>query len=142
MRKSGPIIVIEDDVEDQEFLMDTFKTLNYANTVLYFTDGHEALEFIQRAGIEPFLIISDINMPTIDGFEIRKQIQCSVHLKNKFIPYLFFSTGLQRKEVDYAYALSAQGFFVKPNTTDKLKKTIKTIIDYWQACSAPGEYSL
>src|SRR5687768_2621061 len=43
MYKAGPIIVIEDDMDDQSLLEETFKVLNYPYKVLYFTDGYDAL---------------------------------------------------------------------------------------------------
>ncbi|HEX2536611.1 MAG TPA: response regulator, partial [Chitinophagaceae bacterium] len=62
-------------------------------------------------------------------------------LHNKCIPYLFFTTGANKKSVLEAYALSVQGFFKKPDTVAGLERTIKRIVDYWSECIAPGEYS-
>ena len=39
-----------------------------------------------------------------------------------------------------AYALSVQGFFLKPNSVDDLERTIRKIVEYWQECIAPNEY--
>jgi CheY-like chemotaxis protein len=74
MNKHGPIIVIEDNLADQRILVEIFKNLNYENELLFFNDGLEALEFLNKADKIPFLIISDINMPKINGFELRSRI--------------------------------------------------------------------
>jgi CheY-like chemotaxis protein len=61
MNKSGPIIIIEDDLDDQELLRDVFKELNYENEIVFFDDGYEALNFLTVTEIEPFILFSDIN---------------------------------------------------------------------------------
>lgn len=140
MNKSGPIIVIEDDVDDQEVLVEIFQKLGYQNKIVYFFDGNEALEFLNKTDVQPFLILSDINMPKINGFELRNKVFTNEQLQTKCIPYLFFTTGATKKSVIDAYALSVQGFFLKPNSMDALECTIKKIVDYWQECIAPSQY--
>src|SRR5687768_13355938 len=102
MQKSGPIIVIEDDLEDQEMLDETFQFLQYPNKILFFTDGYKALEYIEKTDIQPFLILSDINMPVINGFELKQKIHNNELLKVRCIPYLFFTTGVDKKGVNDA----------------------------------------
>ena len=140
MNKTGPIIIIEDDFDDQEILMDIFNKLGYKNEIVFFQDGNEALAFLDNTDIKPFLILSDVNMPKINGFELRNKIFTNEQLQMKCIPYLFFTTGANKKSVVDAYALSVQGFFLKPATIDGLEKTIKKIVEYWQECIAPGQY--
>lgn len=140
MQKSGPIIVIEDDSDDQELLDEIFKVLNYKNEVLFFNDGYKALAYIVETNVQPFLILSDINMPKIDGFELRRKIHNNDELRIKCIPYLFFTSGADRQAVYDAYAMSAQGFFIKPNRMEDLKNTIRKIVEYWQECYAPSQY--
>jgi CheY-like chemotaxis protein len=139
--KNGPIIVIEDDLDDQEMLAETFAKLNYPNKILYYVDGLKALEFIKNTNIKPFLILSDVNMPTINGFELKKKIHTNEQLSIRCIPYLFFTTGTNKQAVQDAYAMSAQGFFVKPHTMQALENTIRKIIEYWQECHAPSQYA-
>jgi CheY-like chemotaxis protein len=110
MNKSGPIIIIEDDVDDQEILSSIFKNLNYNNKVVFFEDGDLALDYLNQTDVQPFLILSDINMPRINGFELRNQVFTNQLLQTKCIPYLFFTTGADRKSVLSAYSLSIQGF--------------------------------
>src|SRR5690242_1783823 len=115
MNKQGPVIVIEDDIDDQDVLTEIFKELNFPNKVIFFTDGQLALDYLNKKEILPFIILSDINMPKLDGFALRQKIQTDSELDLKCIPYLFFSTGLNQQAVINAYSSSAQGFFVKPN---------------------------
>ncbi len=140
MTKSGPIIVIEDDLDDQDILTEIFNKLNYKNEIIFFTDGNAALEYLDREETSPFLILSDINMPKINGFELRNKIHVNEKLQLKCIPYLFFTTGANKKTVIDAYALSVQGFFKKPHSIAALKETIRKIVEYWQECIAPSEF--
>ena len=114
MNKKGAIVIIEDDVEDQEILEQIFSKLNYKNEVIFFSDGHKALEHLIASKEKPFLILSDINMPKINGFELRDKIQTSDELSLKCIPYLFFTTASTNQIVIDAYSKAVQGFFVKP----------------------------
>ena len=140
MNKTGPIIVIEDDAEDQEILVEIFQKLGYVNKIVYFSDGNDALEFLNKTDIQPFLILSDINMPRINGFELRSKVFTNELLQTKCIPYLFFTTGANKKAVIDAYAMSVQGFFIKSSTMAGLEQTIKKIVEYWQECIAPSQY--
>lgn len=140
MNKNGPIIVIEDDADDQQLLDEIFKRLNYSNEIVFFTDGHEALKYLTKSDIKPFLILSDINMPKINGFELRSKVFNNEQLQTKCIPYLFFTTGVNKKSVIDAYAMSVQGFFIKPVSIEAFQNTIRKIIEYWQECIAPSQY--
>jgi CheY-like chemotaxis protein len=140
MQKSGPIIVIEDDKDDQEILAEIFQILNYPNEIIFFLDGYKALEYITKSDVQPFLILSDINMPKLNGFELRKKIHNNEELRVRCIPYLFFTTGADRKAVTDAYSMSAQGFFIKPAKMKDLENTLRKIIEYWLECYAPNQY--
>ena len=141
MRKSGPIIVIDDDLEDQQILDEIFKNLDIPNKVIFFADGNDALQYLITTDDQPFLILSDINMPRMDGFEVRNRIWKNESLKSRFIPYLFFTTSVEKKSVYDAYNLSVQGFFVKPTTMADMQSCLKKIIDYWQECYSPGQFN-
>ena len=67
VNKNGPVIIIEDDADDQDFLTEIFQKLNYQNKILFFRDGQEALDHINVTDELPFLILSDINMPKLNG---------------------------------------------------------------------------
>ncbi len=133
-------MVIEDDEDDQQILDEIFKKLDYKNKIVFFADGNDALDYLNKTDIVPFLILSDINMPKINGFELRTKVQTNEKLHVKCIPYLFFTTNANKKSVAEAYAMSVQGFFVKPNSFEKLENTIRKIMEYWKECIAPSEY--
>jgi CheY-like chemotaxis protein len=140
MQKSGPIIIIEDDEDDQEILQEIFNKLSYVNEIIFFGDGYKALDYITNSNVQPFLILSDINMPKLNGLELKQKIHNNEQLRVRCIPYLFFTSGADRKAVTDAYSMSAQGFFIKPNNMEHLENTIRKIVEYWQECYAPNQY--
>lgn len=138
MNKDGPIIIIEDDMDDQYILTEIFNELNYENKLIFFGDGVQALEYLVKTDVEPFLVLSDINMPKLNGMELREKVHNNEDLRLKSIPYLFFSTSAEQKHVIDAYSRSIQGFFIKPSNYDKLKSVIVKIVEYWQECESPN----
>lgn len=140
MKLEDPVIIIEDDADDKEMLEEVFKKLDYPNELLFFRDGQEALDFLNHSDVVPFIILSDINMPKMDGFALRDKIKMDAKLQHKCIPYLFFSTASSQKAVVDAYSLSVQGFFVKQNSMVELEKTVTVIMEYWKRCVAPKNF--
>lgn len=138
MNKRGPIVIIEDDKDDQYILAKVLKELKYENKVIFFEDSIQALQYLTDSDIEPFLVLSDINMPKLNGLELREKIVNNEDLRLKSIPYLFFSTSAEQQDVINAYSRSIQGFFIKANNYGKLKSTIEKIVAYWQECESPN----
>ena len=138
MNKEGPVIIIEDDEDDLDLLSDVFRELNYTNEIRFFTNGVDAFNFLEKTKERPFLILSDINLPKITGLELREKIHNNEDLRLKCIPYLFFTTAVDQKNVIDAYSKSVQGFFTKPPTIDDLTRVIRNIMEYWKDCHSPN----
>ncbi|MBA3665843.1 MAG: response regulator [Bacteroidetes bacterium] len=138
MNKNGPILIIEDDIDDQEIFSLVFKQLDYKNEIIFFNDGQEALTYLTNKTTEPFIVFSDINMPKLNGMELRKQIHENEDMRLKTIPYLFFTTSAAQEDVIDAYSKSIQVFFVKPAGFQELKSLMATIIEYWLKCESPN----
>jgi len=140
MNKSGPVIIIEDDKDDEILLQEVFDKLGYPNKPMFFNDGQSALDYLYSTDVVPFLILSDINMPKLDGFALRKKVKIDAKIQLKCIPYLFFTTASSQKAVIDAYSLSVQGFFIKQTRMAELEKTISVIMEYWQRCASPNNF--
>lgn len=138
MNKNGAIIFIEDNIGDQLMFTAVFEELNYKNEIIFFSDGQEALTYMTAKTSEPFIVFSDINMPKLNGIELRKQIHENEDIRSKTIPYLFLTTSAQEEALIDAYSKSIQGFFVKPYDFEDLKSLIKIIIEYWKNCESPN----
>ena len=140
MNKKGPIIIIEDDIDDQEILQSVFRKLNYCNEIVFFLEPEKALDYLNQATVLPFLILSDINMPRLNGLELKRKIHTNAQLQIKCIPYLFFTTAAEKNAVTEAYSMSAQGFFIKQTSEDQLTNTIRIIVEYWLRCYSPNAF--
>lgn len=140
MNKDGEIIIVEDDIDDQDLFSEVFKNLKISNNILFFGNGELALEYLEKEGTEPFMILSDINLPKLNGFELRERVFTNKELSDKCIPYIFFTTAVNKASVVNAYAASAQGFFEKPNNFAQLEDILRSIIDYWKKCYSPSDF--
>lgn len=140
MNPRGPIIVIEDDEDDQELITDAFKELGYENIIRFFSSGIVALDYLHTTDEKPFIILSDINLPKLTGIELRNRIIENESLRLKCIPYLFFTTAASQQAIVDAYSKSAQGFFVKPIKYEHLVQMLRKIIEYWQECRSPNYF--
>jgi CheY-like chemotaxis protein len=67
MNNNGPIIIVEDDEDDRELLAGVFRKINLQNEIIFFTDGKLAYDYLVESQIVPFLILSDIHMPGLNG---------------------------------------------------------------------------
>ncbi len=141
MNKKGPIVVIEDDEDDRLLLKMVFEELGNENEIVFCSDGETALQFLQDPAVYPFLILSDVNMPRLDGFQLKKMVHTNDELSAKCIPYLFFTTAVNKKAVYDAYTMSAQGFFVKPDNFAELVDTMRVMVEYWQRCYSPSNFA-
>jgi CheY-like chemotaxis protein len=88
------------------------------------------LEYLIITLEKPFLILSDINMPFMDGLELKQQIDQNSFLKSLNIPFIFITTSSNDDSVKSAFRLSIQGYFVKPNTYDEYKVLLKLVTGY------------
>jgi DNA-binding NarL/FixJ family response regulator len=85
--------------------------------------------------------LSDINLPKLNGFELRERVFTNKELSKKCIPYIFFTTAASKEAVANAYAFSAQGFFIKPTSFNQLHDDIRSILEYWKKCFSPSDFS-
>lgn len=139
MSQTGPIIVIDDDKDDQEILQDAVNDLGIVNQVIFFDKSPDAFRYLKATTDKPLVIFSDVNLPRQGGVEFKRQIDGDPQLRQKSIPFVFFSTYIDRKIVDIAYKeLTIQGFFQKSNNYEELKSIIKLIIEYWKICKHPN----
>jgi len=89
MLRKGPIVIIEDDPDDQEILKEVFDEPQVMNQLKFCKNCPDSLTFLKTTQEQPFLIISDVNLPVTSGIEMRKKINENEHLKKKSIPFVF-----------------------------------------------------
>jgi len=137
MNLNGDIVIIEDDIEDREILQEVFEIVieknNYSNKIVMFDNGQDAITFLRESVESPFLIVSDINMPKFDGFQIRQVIFDDKELSDKCVPYIFLTTSGDNADfMRKAYSLSIQGYFTKPNDYKEYEQLLTDIVRYWK----------
>jgi len=87
------------------------------------SNGKEALDKI-KSGLKPALIITDLNMPVMDGMEFIKNVRPIL----KFIPILILTTESEVKKREEAKKLGATGWLVKPVSGIDLINVIKKVL--------------
>lgn len=132
MKMHRDILVIEDDEDDREILKEIFRELGYKNRIVFFTDSTEALDYIRKPEVNPFVIISDINMPKLGGFELRNIILEEELLSDKDIPYIFISNAQDETSIRDANKLSIQGYIHKSADYNSYREKIRNLIEYWR----------
>lgn len=132
MKMHRDILIIEDDEDDRDILKEIFRDLGYKNNLVFFADSTQVLDYLRRPEIQPFIIISDINMPKLGGFELRNIIMNEEILMDKDIPYIFISNAQDENSIKQANKLSIQGYIHKGDDYNKYKDTIKKLVDYWK----------
>ncbi|KQX02195.1 response regulator [Flavobacterium sp. Root420] len=137
MKRNGEIIIIEDDEDDRMLLRDIFYSLNYPNKITFIEDPMDAVAYLADPLVIPFIILSDINMPKINGFELREEILADTIISVKCVPYIFLSTSKTRENVLKAYNCHAQGYFKKEHDFLAFKNVIQNIVEYWLTSLTP-----
>jgi two-component system chemotaxis response regulator CheY len=87
------------------------------------SDGEQAMARITK-GLKPDLIITDINMPKMDGLELIRNVRKVL----RFIPILTLTTESQQAKRDEAKKLGATGWMVKPLAAADLVKVIRQVL--------------
>src|SRR5689334_8298198 len=137
MAKNGPIILIEDDTDDQYFFKEALKGVDVKNEVKIF-EGRDVIEYLMSTKDSPFIIFSDINLPGANGLQIKSAINENFYLKRKTIPFVFYTTTNDASVVEKAYRLPIEGFFQKPTDLEQMRTRLKLILQYWEECLHPN----
>lgn len=139
MAKSELIVIIEDDKDDQDVLRDVFRSLNTPYELVFFEQGNDAYNFLMSTNRKPFIIISDINLPKMNGIELKRKIDTTDYLRRKAIPFIFFTTADSRGTIDSAYEVTnLQGYFHKGLLMEEIAENIRCILNYWSRALHPS----
>lgn len=139
MAKDGPIVLIEDDLDDEGIFKEVLKELNLSNKLVSFTRAKDAFHYLKTSEERFSVIFSDVNLPGQSGLELKREIDNDHELRVKSIPFIFYSTSIAQHAVNEAYIeMTIQGFFKKENSFEEIKRTIKLILEYWQLCRHPN----
>lgn len=113
------ILIVDDTIEFITLVSKILKKKNYR--VLFARNGKEALEIIQNKHID--LVLLDIQMPHMDGFEIAEKIRSS---DTKQIPIIFVTVADNTEDITHAFKSGAQDYITKPFNKEELLARIAT----------------
>ena len=145
MDERATILVVEDDPNDLFFLKRAFTTVQAKCLMQAVGDGAEAIDYLR--GVDdyadrrrfplPALILMDLKMPRVDGFEFLSWLRREPVLK--LIPVVVFSSSNLPHDVKRAYDLGANSFVVKVQDNTALPDTLRTLASYWlEICETPA----
>ncbi len=135
---TSEILLIEDNLDDMDLIIRALKknipNLRYRHA----ENGKEALDFLfsDNAGLIK-LIIADIKMPLVNGFEVIKEMKSDE--KRKIIPIVILSSSTDEHDIKTAYELGVNAYVVKPIEYSKFTDTLTQISKFWlQMNQFPG----
>ena len=97
-------------------------------------DGEEALEFLYKIGKykdapTPSLMLLDINMPKMNGFEVLEKLKTDV--RHKKMPIIMLTTSEREKDIETAYNLGCNSYICKPVNFENFIDAVIKIQQYW-----------
>jgi len=134
-KKQATVLVVEDELFLLEGLKDLLEVLdgNYDLNVLTALNGHDALAVIEKQ--QPDLIISDIMMPKMDGYEFLERVREQSSLVH--IPVIFLTAKGEREDIMRARRSGVEEYITKPYDSEVLFKLVVSQLDrYFQTQSA------
>jgi len=130
-KPSQPIIIVEDDSDDQDMFRELIAELMIPNPLIFFENSVDALAFLLDNG-QPFLILCDVNLPMQTGLEFKRLVDDHPELRKKSIPFIFCTTSVDPGAIARAYLdMTVQGYFRKAASMAEMRQTLKIIFEYW-----------
>ena len=131
------ILLLEDNPRDTELTIRALNKHNIANKLIALEDGAEALDFIFCRGKyadrvitnRPKVILLDLNLPKVNGFEVLKTIKSDK--RTKMIPIVIVTSANQDEDMNTAYEYGANSYVVKPVDFNKFMEAMGHLVLYW-----------
>jgi CheY-like chemotaxis protein len=144
MKTASPTILMIDDDADFLFLAErAFRKNGVITNIKTAESGSEGIAYVmgekrfadRTAYPYPTFIITDLKMPSGDGFAVLE------HLKSNpawaVIPVVVLTGSSDKDDIKKAYMLGASAFHVKPTEVTGLQHQLKVLHDYWMTCEVP-----
>src|SRR5436190_12090392 len=143
--RDSAILLVEDDDADILLLRRAFRNARIANPLIEVRDGQAAIQYLSGEGPYadrirypiPFLILLDLRLPKLSGFEVLAWIREQPELVDLIIVVLTGSDHVP--DVSKAHELGANSYLVKPGTFDELVEMVRRINGRWLSLDAEDE---
>jgi len=137
MDRLAHILLVEDNRMDVELTLDAFKEARLLNTIYVSPNGQDALNYLFGRGKYadritypmPNLVLLDLKLPGIDGFEVLRQVKSAPILKR--LPVVILTSSKEEGDRALTYDIGANSYIVKPVSFDGFLGVIKQIEGYW-----------
>ena len=127
------ILLVDDDKIERLKFQKACKEINLNTIISEAKNGEIALEILKEENFAFDLIISDINMPRMNGFEFLSALK--KYKKSKYIPVIVMSTSENKKDLKKCYKLGVSGYFSKPLQYKEYFKKVSSLLEYWDRAS-------
>ncbi len=122
--------IADDDVDDQILMNEALQEIKVPESSIRFaTSGSRLIELLRSEAETPCIVMLDLNMPNMDGWEALSIIKNDEHLK--MLPLIVFTTSREQTDINKAYNYGVNSFFSKPSRFSELKKMVSVINLYW-----------
>jgi CheY-like chemotaxis protein len=144
--KPAHILLVEDSQLDIELTLDAFQEAHLKNSVAVARNGQEALDYLLGVGAFadrdqyplPNLILLDLKLPGVDGFDVLRRIKAEPILKR--IPVIILTSSKEEGDRALSYDLGANSYLVKPVSFEGFVRVVRQIDGYWLTLNvAPPE---
>ncbi len=130
------ILLVEDNPHDVELTLEALSELHLANRVIVVQDGVEALEYLRYEGKfrerkqeYPAVVLLDIKMPRLDGFEVLQEIRKDEHFKK--LPVVMLTSSREESDLKRSYDSGTNAFVVKPVDFKEFIYAVKQVGVFW-----------
>jgi CheY-like chemotaxis protein len=130
------IALVDDNPLDRDLAGEAFEDTCPACTVEMFSSGQAALRHLRAAPRLPDVMLLDLNMPGLNGFEVLTAIKTDPRLNQ--IPVVMLTTSKDPGDVTRAYTLHASSYLVKAPSFPEFVKQIEAFVGYWTMNRAPA----
>lgn len=137
-----PILLVEDNPNDEELTLTGLAEYKLANDVNVVRDGEEALDFLfkrkgyaDRQNGNPSVILLDLKLPKVDGLEVLRQIRSDEKLKTT--PVVVLTSSREEKDKIESYKLNVNAYVVKPVNFHEFVNAIKEVGIFWAIINEP-----
>jgi CheY-like chemotaxis protein len=133
------ICLIDDDPDHVTIISRAIQEMDGETVVKTLSDGALALDWLQSVEQLPDLILLDINMPGLSGFDVLARLKRDERLKR--VPVVMLTSSDLTADVARAYELGASGYISKPSYMHDLRAVLGNTLLYWSAMrrAAPSD---